>query len=168
MILFCNSFPFQPRKETRIEIGPISSSIHVTRNTLIVYKNGTLIGYWRYMDRIRAFRCPLPIPRSPPRFLPRFRLVIRTRRRDTLSVSPFSAPPPSPPTPRASAFLSPLPLFPCTCKRVHRETRRVESSTVVQYAAVPMCVNIHSAHTHACTRACTRHTHNVHAYQVNN
>lgn len=167
MILFCNSFPFQPRKETRIEIGPISSSIHVTRNTLIVYKNGTLIGYRRYMDRIRAFRCPLPIPRSPPppRFLPRFRLVIRTRRRDTLSVSPFSAPPP---LSSYSPCVCPLPLFPCTCKRVHRETRRVESSTVVQYAAVPMCVNIHSAHTHACTRACTRHTHNVHAYQVNN
>lgn len=168
MILFCNSFPFQPRKETRIEIGPISSSIHVTRNTLIVYKNGTLIGYRRYTDRIRAFRCPLPIPRSPPS-IPSSLSSRNTNetKRHLIRIS-LLCPTSLSSTPRASAFLSPLPLFPCTCKRVHRETRRVESSTVVQYAAVPMCVNIHSAHTHACTRACTRHTHNVHAYQVNN
>lgn len=131
MILFCNSFPFQPRKETRIEIGPISSSIHVTRNTLIVYKNGTLIGYRRYMDRIRAFRCPLPIPRSPPRFLPRFRLVIRTRRRDTLSVSPFSAPPPSPPTPRASAP------SPYSRARVNVYTERPGESRAAQLCSTP-------------------------------
>lgn len=135
MILFCNSFPFQPRKETRIEIGPISSSIHVTRNTLIVYKNGTLIGYRRYTDRIRAFRCPLPIPRSPPRFLPRFRLVIRTRRRDTLSVSPFSAPPPL--SSYSPCVCLPLPPSPCSRARVNVYTERPGESRAAQLCSTP-------------------------------